>query len=114
MRSSRPVQMNKTFRHLVFFEFIPFTSEFFDDDGNLLHQPITYLVHEVKENVEYAVIISTCSGAWRYMIGDVIKFTNAEEYEIAIVGRTKQFLSMCGEHRMLCLTIDHGPWTIDH
>jgi len=82
----------------IFFEFIPFTSEFFDDDGNLLHQPKTYLVHEVKENVEYAVIISTCSGAWRYMIGDVIKFTNAEEYEIAIVGRTKQFLSMCGEH----------------
>jgi hypothetical protein len=52
----------------------------------------------VQEGVEYAVVISTCSGAWRYLIGDVLRFTSAKEHEIAIVGRTKQFLSLCGEH----------------
>jgi hypothetical protein len=43
-------------------------------------------------------MLSTCAGAWRYVIGDVVKFSNAKEGEIVIVGRTKQFLSLCGEH----------------
>lgn len=82
----------------VFYEFIPFTSDNFDEEGNVKPNPETFLVHEVREGVEYAVVLSTCSGAWRYIIGDVLRFTNAREYEIAIVGRTKQFLSLCGEH----------------
>ena len=82
----------------IFFEFIPFTSENFDEDGNLKSKPVTRVINEVEDGVEYAVVLSTCSGAWRYLIGDVIRFTNAKEYEIAIVGRTKQFLSLCGEH----------------
>lgn len=82
----------------IFYEFIPFNEQNFCEDGNLLPNAKSYMVHEVKENVDYAVIISTCSGAWRYLIGDVVKFTNASEHEIAIVGRTKQFLSLCGEH----------------
>src|ERR1039458_8231678 len=41
---------------------------------------------------------STCAGAWRYVIGDVIKFTDVENHEIKITGRTKHFLSLCGEH----------------
>jgi len=52
----------------------------------------------VKEGVEYALLLSTCSGAWRYLIGDVVKFTSVERFEIIITGRTKQFLSLCGEH----------------
>ncbi|NCX96269.1 MAG: GH3 auxin-responsive promoter [Chitinophagia bacterium] len=83
----------------IFYEFIPFNSTNFDDEGNLLkRRPDTLLIHEVKEKTEYAVVISTCAGAWRYLIGDVVKFTNAYEYEVVIAGRTKQFLSMCGEH----------------
>lgn len=82
----------------IYYEFVPFTPDNFDEDGNLKMQPKTVEVHEVQEGVEYAVVLSTCSGAWRYLIGDVIRFTNAKEYEIAIVGRTKQFLSLCGEH----------------
>ncbi len=82
----------------IFFEFIPFTSDNFDEDGNPKPKPEIYSVNEVQEGVEYAVVLSTCSGAWRYLIGDVIRFTNAKEHEIAIVGRTKQFLSLCGEH----------------
>jgi len=82
----------------IFFEFIPFNSDNFDEEGNLKQTPGTYTVSDVEEGVEYAVVISTCAGAWRYLIGDVVRFTNAREHEIAIVGRTKQFLSLCGEH----------------
>jgi hypothetical protein len=87
----------------IFFEFIPFTSDNFDEDGNPKPDPQIFMINEVQENVEYAVLLSTCSGAWRYLIGDVLRFTNAAEHEIAIVGRTKQFLSLCGEH----LSIDN-------
>jgi hypothetical protein len=58
----------------------------------------TLLVDEVEEGKEYAILISTCAGAWRYLVGDVIKFVSIEESEIVITGRTKHFLSLCGEH----------------
>ncbi len=93
----------------VFFEFVPFTADNFDEDGEPKPNPVTYTIDEVQENVEYAVMISTCSGAWRYIIGDVLKFTNAKEHEIMIVGRTKQFLSLCGEH----MSIDNMNKAID-
>jgi GH3 auxin-responsive promoter len=82
----------------VFYEFIPFNEKNFSDDGNPKPDPETLLINEVKEGVDYAVVLSTCAGTWRYIIGDVIRFTNAQEYEIIIAGRTKQFLSLCGEH----------------
>ena len=82
----------------IFFEFIPFNEENFDEEGNPRANPSIYKVSEVQEAVEYAVVLSTCAGAWRYLIGDVVRFINATEHEIAIVGRTKQFLSLCGEH----------------
>jgi hypothetical protein len=56
------------------------------------------LIDEVEEGKEYAILLSSCAGAWRYIIGDVIKFTSLEESEIVITGRTKHFLSLCGEH----------------
>ncbi|MDI9320826.1 MAG: GH3 auxin-responsive promoter family protein [Phycisphaerales bacterium] len=82
----------------IFFEFAPFNSDNFDEDGNPIKGLKTILINEVQENVDYAVMISTCAGAWRYFIGDVLRFTNAVEYEIIITGRTKQYLSLCGEH----------------
>jgi hypothetical protein len=82
----------------IFYEFIPFTSENFDDNGNLKDAVKTLAIHQIEENKEYAVLISTCAGAWRYLIGDVIKFVSKEESEIVITGRTKHFLSLCGEH----------------
>lgn len=93
----------------IFYEFVPFTSDNFDEDGNPKPNPTTYLIDEVKEDTEYAVMISTCAGAWRYIIGDVVRFTDAKEYEIAIVGRTKQFLSLCGEH----MSVDNMNKAID-
>jgi hypothetical protein len=82
----------------IFYEFIPFNNENFDEDGEVKPDAKSYMIHEVVENVQYAVAISTCAGAWRYLVGDVVCFTDAREYEIIIVGRTKHFLSLCGEH----------------
>ena len=82
----------------IFFEFVPFTSDNFDEEGNIVEKPQTLHIGQVEEGVEYALLMSTVAGAWRYLIGDVIKFTSLEHYEIAIAGRTKQYLSLCGEH----------------
>lgn len=82
----------------MFYEFVPFNDKNFDDEGKMIEKPETLYLNEVQENVEYALLITTSSGAWRYLIGDTVKFTNVEKCEIIITGRTKHFLSMCGEH----------------
>ncbi len=82
----------------IFFEFVPFNSSNFDEDYNIIKHPETLTIDEVEEGKEYALLISTCAGAWRYLIGDTIKFTSKEYNEIQITGRTKQFLNLCGEH----------------
>ena len=83
----------------IYYEFIPFTNEFFDPEGNLLTRyPKTLTLSQVKEKEEYALLVSTCAGAWRYLIGDTIRFESLHHMEIAITGRTKHFLSLCGEH----------------
>jgi GH3 auxin-responsive promoter len=87
----------------IFYEFVPFNEENFNSDGELIRKPKTLLLNEVDEGEEYALLLSNCAGAWRYLIGDVIKFTNKEKCEIKIVGRTKHYLSLCGEH----LSIDN-------
>ncbi len=87
----------------IFYEFIPFDEGHFDKSGNPLPDAETLLIDEVEEGKEYALLISTCAGAWRYLIGDVIRFVSKKESEIIITGRTKQFLSLCGEH----LSIDN-------
>ena len=87
----------------IFYEFVPFNEQNFDEDGNIRDNAQSVMLHEVDETTNYAVMISTCSGTWRYIIGDVVRFSNAKEHEIVIVGRTKQFLSLCGEH----LSIDN-------
>jgi hypothetical protein len=85
----------------IFYEFIPFNDLNFDTDGNLKSDPDAITIKDVEENKEYALLLSTCSGAWRYLIGDVIKFTSKSKSEIIISGRTKHFLSICGEHLSL-------------
>jgi hypothetical protein len=56
------------------------------------------MIDEVEEGKDYALLISTSAGAWRYLIGDTIRFVNLERSEIIITGRTKHFLSLVGEH----------------
>lgn len=82
----------------IFLEFIPFDKDNFNPDGSLKPHPETLLIHEVELNVDYAILLSTNAGIWRYLIGDTIKFTSISDLEIIITGRTKHFLSLCGEH----------------
>ncbi len=85
----------------IFFEFVPFNDNNFDSSGNIRSNPEALTIKEVEENKEYALLMSTCAGAWRYLIGDVVKFTSKSRSEIVITGRTKHFLSICGEHLSL-------------
>lgn len=82
----------------IFFEFVPFDDKNFDTDGNMIENPMVLMIHEVEENKDYAILISTNAGAWRYSIGDTVRFVNLEKSEIIITGRTKHFLSLVGEH----------------
>jgi hypothetical protein len=82
----------------LFYEFVPFDETNFSPTGEIKQEAEAVLIDEVEEGKEYALLISTCSGAWRYLIGDIVKFVSVEESEIVITGRTKHFLSLCGEH----------------
>lgn len=82
----------------IFFEFIPFDESNFDADGNPYPEADAKMIHEVEEGKEYALLMSTNAGAWRYLIGDTIRFTDIERSEIVITGRIKHFLSLTGEH----------------
>lgn len=82
----------------IFYEFIPFDDEHFKADGNLREGAQALSLAQVKEGVDYAILLTTCAGAWRYMIGDVVRFVDLNKVEIKIVGRTKHYISLCGEH----------------
>jgi hypothetical protein len=82
----------------IFFEFVPFDNKNFDSEGNIVAKPQAFLIDEVEEGKDYALLISTSAGAWRYLIGDTIRFTDKENCEIVITGRTKHYLSLVGEH----------------
>lgn len=82
----------------IFFEFVPFNNDNFDADGNLVENPEALMIHQVEEGKDYAILLSTTAGAWRYLIGDTVRFVDKERCEIIITGRTKHFLSLVGEH----------------
>lgn len=82
----------------IFYEFIPFVEENFDEEGNVKKNAQTLKIDEIEEGKEYALLITTNAGAWRYLIGDVVRMVSKEDSEIIITGRTKHFLSLCGEH----------------
>jgi len=90
--------MKLSFSQHIFFEFVPFDDINFDANGEMIENPETFLIHEVEEGKDYAVLISTPAGAWRYLIGDTVKFIDKANAEIIITGRTKHFLSLVGEH----------------
>ncbi|MBC7425849.1 MAG: GH3 auxin-responsive promoter family protein [Bacteroidia bacterium] len=90
--------MRLNFRNGMFYEFVPFDEENFDHQGNMMEGAKVLPINEVSLDTDYAILLTTCSGAWRYQIGDTIRFTDLDNCEIKITGRTKHFLSMCGEH----------------
>src|SRR5690606_28135780 len=74
----------------IYYEFLPFEQ---------LEQehPRTLGLDEVEVGKNYALIISTNAGLWRYMIGDTIRFTTLNPYRIQITGRTKHYINVFGE-----------------
>jgi len=96
--TDKPGSMELVLNNGIFFEFIPFNDSNFDSDGMPLKDAQVLTLEQVKVGVDYALLISTCAGAWRYMIGDTIRFTDLDNSEIIITGRTKHYLSICGEH----------------
>ncbi len=57
----------------------------------------TISLAEVQKNVDYALIITTNSGLWRYLIGDTVRFTSLSPFRIKITGRTKHYINVFGE-----------------
>jgi hypothetical protein len=82
----------------MFFEFVPFNDKNFNANGDIVERPESYMLHEIEEGKDYALLLSTCAGAWRYLIGDTVRLVDKARSEIIITGRTKHFLSLCGEH----------------
>ena len=78
----------------IYYEFLPMS------EWETPH-PKTVPLWEVELGRNYAMVISTNSGLWRYMPGDTIKFTSKNPYKIKITGRTKQFINVFGEEVMV-------------
>ena len=78
----------------IFYEFIPF-------DELEKENPKTLSLEEVEVGKNYAIVISTNAGLWRYMVGDTVKFTSVEPYRIRISGRTKHFINAFGEELII-------------
>jgi hypothetical protein len=74
----------------IFYEFIPLDE--FDSPS-----PTVIPLWEVEVGKNYAMLISTSCGLWRYMIGDTVRFTSKNPYKIVISGRTKHFINAFGE-----------------
>jgi hypothetical protein len=75
----------------IFYEFIK-ADEFFEEN------PKSYTIGEVETGVNYALIVSTNAGLWRYNIGDTVKFTTLFPHRVIVSGRIKHYISAFGEH----------------
>lgn len=78
----------------IYYEFMP-TSELGKDF------PETKTLDEVELDTNYALVISTNAGLWRYLIGDTVKFTSIQPYRIVVTGRTKHFINAFGEELII-------------
>lgn len=74
----------------IFYEFIPL-------DEIDRPEPRVIPLEQVQTNTNYALVISTNGGLWRYLIGDTVRFTSLTPYRIVISGRTKNFINAFGE-----------------
>lgn len=78
----------------IFYEFIPL-------EDLSKPNPKAYSIGQVELDKNYAMIISTSGGLWRYLIGDTVKFTSLKPYRIVISGRIKSFINVFGEELMV-------------
>lgn len=87
----------------TFYEFIPM-----DEYGK--ENPTVVPLSQVKTGVNYAMVITTTCGLWRYIIGDTVMFTQTNPYKFIITGRTKYFINAFGEE----LIQDNTEQALDH
>jgi len=80
--------------HGIFYEFIPR-----DEAGGA--NPMTLELQDLEVGEEYAIVISTNAGLWRYMLGDVVRLTSRNPYRIQVTGRVASFLNVVGEELMV-------------
>ncbi|WP_035334708.1 GH3 auxin-responsive promoter family protein [Dokdonia sp. PRO95] len=78
----------------IFYEFIPMTT-YGTPGQNVI--PLT----EVEVGVNYAIVITTNAGLWRYKIGDTVRFTSTSPYKIKVTGRTKHHINVFGEELII-------------
>lgn len=78
----------------IFYEFIP-------ADQINVENPQTIGLDQVETEKNYAIVISTNAGLWRYLIGDTVTFTSVNPYRIRITGRTKNFINAFGEELII-------------
>jgi hypothetical protein len=78
----------------IYYEFLP-ASEIGKE------YPRVVRLEEVKTGVNYALVITTNAGLWRYLIGDTVTFTSTNPYRIRITGRTKNFINVVGEELII-------------
>ena len=76
--------------HGIFYEFMPL------EEAGKKH-PRTLQLNEVEEGKNYAIIISTLGGLWRYIVGDTIRFVSLSPYRIKVSGRIKHYINAFGE-----------------
>jgi len=82
----------------VYYEFIPM------DNFNGLESKEVLSLEEVQTDTDYALVISTSAGLWRYIIGDTIRFAQTQPYRFVVSGRTAHFINAFGEK----LIIEHA------
>ena len=78
----------------VFFEFVPL-------EELQQEHPKAYTLEEVELEKDYALVVSTNAGLWRYLVGDTIRFVSLFPHQIQITGRTAQFINVFGEEVMV-------------
>ncbi len=78
----------------IFYEFIPM-DKFNPDDLQAIP------LQEVEVGKNYALVITTNGGLWRYLIGDTVRFTSTDPYRFKISGRTKHYINAFGEELMI-------------
>lgn len=78
----------------IFYEFVPM-------DQLEKEQPQTLTLDQVEIGKNYALVISTNAGLWRYVIGDTVQFTSLDPYRIQVTGRTKHFINTFGEELII-------------
>ena len=75
--------------------------EFIDMDTYHSETPKVYRLDQVELNKNYAILLTTNAGLWRYKVGDTVRFTSLNPFRIKVSGRTKHFINVFGEELMI-------------